>query len=97
MKTAKGKKAVVNYTVIDGLVVRKTEDGKWAIYDTLTKKFVGTPKKSNYRVTTELSCQRDKSCRPLIVRWIYGLPVAGSSELGITALTYGEYLSRDGS
>lgn len=65
----------------DGLEIRPWGDGI-GIFDTLTAKFVTGKRQSRYWLMLELE-ERRKEFRPIIVRFIYGLPTAQSKELGV--------------
>jgi hypothetical protein len=66
----------------DGLEVRKT-GSKWQVFDMLTNSYLGSPSGSRHWLQVALD-ERRASFRPIIVRWIYGIPTAKSIELGVT-------------
>ena len=66
----------------DGLEVRLNEQHRWQVFDTLTQRFVGSPTRSHHWARIRLDYFRQEF-RPVIVRWMYGIPTTESYALGV--------------
>lgn len=67
----------------DGLEVRETDNGRWQVFDTLTDKFVASSSLPTRQLAEGGLAHCRKNRRALIVRWVYGLPLAESRKLGV--------------
>lgn len=67
--------------MFDGLEIREWGMG-YGIFDTLSEKFVSS-KASRKRYLQMKLDELRASYRPIIVRWVFGIPTATSREQGI--------------
>lgn len=74
----------VAFSESDGLEVQSNSLGRFQVFDTHTEEFVGSMRRTQEACVLVLGMLRDKY-RPIIVRWILGLPIEESLKLGIDA------------
>jgi len=65
----------------DGLEIREWGNG-FGVYDTITETFVSSKNAKRYWLEVKLADLRARY-RPIIVRWVFGIPTAQSREAGI--------------
>jgi hypothetical protein len=66
---------------MDGLEIRKWGNG-YGVWDTITETFVSSKVSRKHWLELKLQNLRE-SFRPIIVRWVFGIPTKDSIEAGI--------------